>query len=194
MNHLCHRDGTVEPLPVDARAATVSLQGQQAQLLSVGLAPAHNPIAKHLLSFSQTLDALPASLSWATKEIALPPDPCPIIASIQDDSACAISEGSFKDKFGAGTSAFTIVDARHARSILGLNIVPGHLDDQGAHHSKLAGLFAVILIENLVHSWAEITFSGNVDVMVCRLSTKPLTPDLWNLLILTSTCSALFAR
>jgi hypothetical protein len=79
------------------------------------------------MNFSQTLDALPASLSWAIKEYALPPDLRPIIASLRDGSACAVSDGSFKDKFG--TAAFTILDA-HECSILGLNVIPGHPNDQ----------------------------------------------------------------
>ena len=72
LNRFHHHGSTVASLPIDARVATASLQGQQAQLLSVGLAPAPNPIAGHLLlPVSQTLDALPAPSSWAIKETAL---------------------------------------------------------------------------------------------------------------------------
>ena len=108
LNHLYHHGDTVPSLPVDARAATVPLQGQHACLLSVGLDLAPLPNAEHRLTFSQTLDALPASSSWAIQESAFPPDLCPIIASLQDGSAPAVSDGSSKDKFGI--SAFTIVD------------------------------------------------------------------------------------
>ena len=85
LNRTCHHGGSVSSLPHDARAATVSLQGQQARLLSVGLVPAPNPIAGHLLPFSQTLDALPAS-SWAIKELALPPNLQPVLASLRAGS------------------------------------------------------------------------------------------------------------
>lgn len=70
----------------------------------------------------------PASLPKAIKNISLPPDLCPIIAPMKNGSTLAVSDGSFKEKFG--TSAFTIVNA-HACYILGLNIVPGHPDDRG---------------------------------------------------------------
>ena len=150
LNRLYHHSGSLSSLPVDARAATISLQqGQHAQLLSIGLDPALHPDAEHRSTFSQTLDALPASSSWAIQEIALPPDLRPIIVSLRDGSARAVSNGSFKDKFGI--SAVTIVDT-HVCSILGLNLVPGHPDDQGAYCSKLAGLFAIVLIVNLICS------------------------------------------
>ena len=42
-------------------------------------------------------------------------------------------------------------------SILALNLVPGHPDDQGAYRSELAGLFEIVLIVNLICSWADIT-------------------------------------
>ena len=157
LNRLYHRGGSISSLPADDRAATVSLQGQHARLLSVGLAPALREEDEHRLTFSQTLAALPASSSWAFHEIALPPDLSPIIASLRDGSARAVSDGSFKDKFG--TSAFTIVDA-HVCSIIGLNLVPGHPDDQSAYRSELAGLFAIVLIVNLICSWADIQAGG----------------------------------
>jgi hypothetical protein len=178
VNRLYHHGGTVPAVPADARSATVSLQGQQrARLLSVALAPAQAPAAEQPLTFSQTLDALPASSSWAIKEIALPPDLRPILASLRAGSARAVSDGSFKDKFG--TSAFTLVDA-HACSIIGLNIVPGHPDDQGAYRSELAGLFGIVLIVNLLCSWAGIT-SGAIEVGCDGLSALNKAFDTWPL-------------
>jgi len=102
-----------------------------------------------------------------------PPDLRPIIAS-----AHAVSDRSFKDKFG--TSAFPAIGAR-ARSILSLKkAVPGHPEDKGACRSKLAGLFAVIFLVNLTCSWAGIA-AGTVSKLaatVYRLLTKPSTPGL----------------
>jgi hypothetical protein len=85
-----------------------------------------------------------------------------------------------------GTSAFTIIDT-HDSSILGLKIVLGHPDHQGAFRSELAGLllaglFGIVLIVNLLCSWAGIT-SGGIAVGGCvmdfQLSSKPLTHDPW---------------
>jgi hypothetical protein len=131
------------------------------------------------MNFSQTLVALPASLLWAIKEYTLLPDLHPIIASLRDGSARASSDGSFKDKFG--TAAFTILDA-HECSILGLNVVPRHPDDQYPCRSELAGLYGIVLVVNLLCSWAGIT-SGGIEVGYDGISalnkafdTRPLEP------------------
>jgi hypothetical protein len=82
---------------------------------------------------SLTLDSLPSSLLWAVHEYALPLNLSLLVASISAGTAPAVSDGSFKDKFG--TSAFTTLDAL-ATSIIGLNAVPGHSNDQGAYRSE----------------------------------------------------------
>jgi hypothetical protein len=50
-------------------------------------------------------------------------------------TSLAISDGSFKDKFG--TSAFTIL-SEFDTSTIGLNIMSGHSDDQSTCLSKQA--------------------------------------------------------
>jgi hypothetical protein len=103
---------------------------------------------------------MPFDSKWAIQEHALPSDLRPIIASLCLGTARAISDGSFKDKFG--TSAFTILDAF-------LNIVPGHPDDQGAYRSELAGLHG---------TWAGIA-SGSVEVGCDGLSALNKAFDTW---------------
>jgi hypothetical protein len=105
---------------------SVSIQGPLVRLLSYGAA-VHSPNTAHSLSFSQTLDTLPESSKWAIKEYALPNDLSCIIESLSAGSARAISDGSFKDKFGS--SAFTVVDSTDSSNIIGLNLVPGHPED-----------------------------------------------------------------
>jgi hypothetical protein len=132
LNRLHQLGGSVPVLSTDASAATVSLHCPQARLLSHGiLAPSASPQPLSL-SFSQTIEALPPDSKWAIQEHALPSDLRPIIASLHLGTARAISDGSFKNKFG--TSAFTVLDTFDC-SVLGLNIVPGHPDDQGAYRS-----------------------------------------------------------
>jgi hypothetical protein len=99
------------------------------------------------LTFSETLDQLPASALWEIKEYSSPSDLSSIlIAALTNGTAHAISDGSFIDKFG--TLAFTIVDD-HISSIIGLNVVPRHLGDQSAYRSELAGLYVIVLAANL---------------------------------------------
>jgi hypothetical protein len=171
-----HFGGPSQNLPPDSRAATVTTHGPLVRLISFGksaLAPQVDPA----LSFSQTLDSLPASSIWAVQEYALPADLAPIVRSLLLGSARAISDGSFKDKFG--TSAFTIIDNQDT-SILGLNVVPGHPDDQSAYRSELAGLFGIVLVVNRLCSWAKIE-SGGIEVGCDGLSALEKAFDTWPL-------------
>ena len=58
---------------------------------------------------------------------------------------------------------------RSCLPIPSLNIVPVYPDDQGAYRSKLAGLFAIVLLVNLLCSWAGIT-SDSIEVSCDGLS------------------------
>jgi hypothetical protein len=135
----------------------------------------------------------PRLQKWAIQEYALPSDLSPILASLRAGSARAISDGSFKDKFG--TSAFTILNA-HDCCILGLNIVPGHPDDQGAYRSELAGLFGIVLVVNLlcVRGPASLRAVSKLAAMDSLPLTKLSKHGPLNQQTLTSTCLALFAR
>jgi hypothetical protein len=88
------------------------------------------------------------------------------------------SDGSFKDKFGS--SAFTVVDSTDSSNNIGLNLVPGHPDDQGAYRSELAGLYAIILVVNCLCPWADIT-SGGIEVGCNGLSALNKAFDTWPL-------------
>jgi hypothetical protein len=63
---------------------------------------------------------------------------------------------------------------------LGLNIVPGHPDNQSAYHIELAGLFAIVWIVNLLCSWANIVHGG-IEVGCDGLSALNKAFDYWPL-------------
>jgi hypothetical protein len=148
----------------------------QIRLIARGLPPCLAETAP-ILSFSQTLDTLPTSSAWAIQEYALPSDLKPILQALSSGSARAVSNGSFKDK--SGTSAFTVVDDDET-SILGLNVVPGHPDDQSAYRSELAGLFGIVMLVNLLSKWAGI-LGGVIEVRCDGLSTLNKAFDTWPL-------------
>jgi hypothetical protein len=110
-------------------------------------------------------------------EYLLPSDLSLIVNALVKSTARAISDGSFKSKFG--TSAFTIVDDIQG-SILGLNVVPGHPDDQSAYRSELAGLFGIVLVVNLLCSWADIMSDG-IEVACDGLSALNKAFETWPL-------------
>jgi hypothetical protein len=177
VNRLYIKGGSTDVLPADTRAATVVEQRTHVRLLAFSL-PANIPVADvRLQTFTQFLDALPSSSNWAIREYALPANLDPLIASIIAGTARAVSDGSFKDKFG--TSAFTILDSTDV-SIIGLNIVPGHPDDQGAYRSELAGLFGIVLVVNALCSWAKLSH-GAIEIGCDGLSALDKAFDTWPL-------------
>jgi hypothetical protein len=68
----------------------------------------------------------------------------------------------------------------HACSILGLNVVPGHPDDQGAYRSELAGLFGIVLVVTQLCLWAGIESGGN-KIGCDGLSALNKAFDMWPL-------------
>jgi hypothetical protein len=177
VNRLYHLRGSSNALPPDSRAATVSIHGPLARLISFGLS-ALPPQDDQALSFSQILDSLPAPSIWAVQEYALPSDLGPIVRSLLLGTSRAIRDGPYKDKFG--TFAFTILDNQD-NSILNLNVVPGHPDDQGAYRSELAGLFGIVQVINRLCSWAGIE-SGGIEVGCNRLSALEKALNTWSVL------------
>jgi hypothetical protein len=115
-NRLYRLGGLTQSLPDDSRAATVSSHGTHVRLLAFALPPTLAPDSLSAPTFSQLVESLPASSSWSVKELSLPSDLGALLSALRSGSARAVSDGSFKDKFG--TSAFTIV-ASSTCSVLG---------------------------------------------------------------------------
>jgi hypothetical protein len=177
VNRHYRQGGSTDTLPIDVRAASVVKQRTHVQLISFGLPAASAPTPTHIQPFSTMLESLPPASKWVIQEYALPTNLAPFIASIKDGSARAVSDGSFKDRFG--TAAFTIIAERDT-SIIGLNIVPGHPSDQGAYRSELAGLFGNILVVNALCQWAGIS-GGAIKIGCDGLSALNKAFDTWPL-------------
>jgi hypothetical protein len=104
VNRHYRQGGSSDTLPPDARAALVVRQRTHGCLISFGLPAASAPTRTHSQPFSTMLDSLPSASKWTIQEYALPMDLTPLLASIRDGSARAVSDGSFKDKFGTAAS------------------------------------------------------------------------------------------
>jgi hypothetical protein len=63
-------------------------------------------------------------------------------------------------------------------AILGLNVVPGHQDDQGAYRSELAGLFGIVVVVLHLCLWAGIE-SGGIEIGCDGLSALNKAFDTW---------------
>ena len=159
------------PLPLDlCRADThlgrhtnhVTLQGHS---LPFHMDP---PPESHLLSLQDQLNSLPATLQWAVHHCSIPGEGRVIAEAIKNASAFAVSDASLKNCFG--TSAFVIEGHNSIQRVLGINIVPGPIEDGDSYRCELAGLIGIVtLAQNICqfHSIAE----GKIKIHCDNIST-----------------------
>lgn len=119
------------------------------------------------------LDCLPDSENWATTHMYIKDNGTAIAQAIKNDTAVAVSDGSYDAEFQIGTSAFILIEnindlpqdmpdskGRHPafadnanrrppndtdNTIRGSNQVPGSPEHQGAYRSELAGIEGVLI-------------------------------------------------
>jgi hypothetical protein len=84
-----------------------------------------------------------------------------IVKDIQDGTASAFSDGSFKNCSGA--SAFMICSDPIANRIISINAVPGAADEQSAYRSELAGVSGIMHTLKLLCKKFKIT-QGSVQI------------------------------
>jgi hypothetical protein len=65
-------------------------------------------------------------------------------------------------------------------SIIGLNTVPRHSDNQGAYRSELAGLCGIVLVVKTLCSWVDIS-EGAIEIGCDSLSALNKAFDAWPL-------------
>ena len=63
-------------------------------------------------------------------------------SAIQDGTAIAVSDGSYKTEFG--TSALALEGEDSTNRIVAVNVVPGDPTDQSSYRSELAGIFGIV--------------------------------------------------
>jgi ribonuclease HI len=109
------------------------------------------------------MDMLVTEEQYLVDEIALPLDKGQAIArGIQDGTARAVSDGSFKDNYGtaAGVIAATATDKD---MLYFSNVVPGTSTDQSSYRSELSGVLGLLHIIEAICSTFKIT-QGSVTI------------------------------
>ena len=71
-----------------------------------------------------------------------------IVMDIATGKAVGVSDGSFKDE--AGTAAWIIENELGTQRIMGTVVVPGYGSDQSAYRSEIAGLYAMVLVVEMI--------------------------------------------
>ena len=84
------------------------------------------------------------STAWMIKNTYQLPQEHRIATAIRNNSAIAVSDGSFHPEHKKGTAAWIIHDCNTKAEVHGNNNVPGHSSVQCSHRSELSGIIGVV--------------------------------------------------
>jgi hypothetical protein len=120
------------------------------------------PISESVTSLTQLRHQEPQSNKWAIADWdCSQTNLIELVKDIQDGTASAFSDGSFKNCSGA--SAFMICSDPIANRIISINAVPGAADEQSAYRSELAGVSGIMHTLKLLCKKFKIT-QGSVQI------------------------------
>jgi hypothetical protein len=107
------------------------------------------------ISLTDAIQCLPPECKWAVQQFHSSDNGIRIAQAIQNGTAIALSDGSFKDGFG--TSAIIIEASDPGDNIIAVNVVPGCKDTQSSFRSKLSGIFGQVIMINTICQLYGIT-------------------------------------
>ena len=157
------------PLPHDLVRADVQHLPDRASLNSTG--PSHQPTPVHAqtnTSLSQILQTMDPSLKWAIDRANIPNEGATLAAALTSGESVAVSDASLKD--GLGTAAFVLEHTPTLERAVGLNIVPGPIEDGDSYRCELAGLIGILAMVNAICQANQVT-NGRLRIACDNIST-----------------------
>ena len=143
---------TIEPAAIFKSGARISLSSHAPLALTTNTS---------ITSFPALLDSQPPSLAWAY-EFCASWDNAPRIArALQEGLLRAVSDGSYKTRFG--TASWVLETEDEITALTGSLIVPGHPGVQSSGRSELAGLYGIAVIVDLLCQHYDIK-EGAIEV------------------------------
>ncbi len=100
-------------------------------------------------------------MRWPLDQVLHTDDGIALAQALQDGTAIAVSDGSYKDNYG--TAAWTLQGSDEEGAIEGVNIAPGHPKDQSSYRSEIAGLYGIIAAIKCVCTYHQVT-QGSIEV------------------------------
>ena len=104
----------------------------------------------------------PKRKKWALANLTLRDNGGPLGEAIRSGQARAVSDGSFKDKFGTAAWVF-YHNATNATLGSGTLITPGGQNDQCAYRSELSGIYGIALTLHELASYQDFT-GGHIKI------------------------------
>ena len=144
-----NRNGQIGLPPKDLQHAVVIVH--QSHLALQGYSDIIPPESVDRSSFLNFFSKVYPMLEYFHLEIINLPS---LIQAISTSTCLAISDGSFKDKFG--TAAWHLSAGNETILLSGKTVVPGTSDDHSAFRSELMGLYGISVTLHAICSFAEI--------------------------------------
>ena len=145
-------------IPPDSLPCTIYHRQPYIIISGIGnISQEQDPLPDTLLNH---IHQLPAGDQWASSYIEINDDGHNLASAIQDGTATAISDGSYKDGYGSSCS---VLRGHNRTRIITINSVPGPTDSQSAYRSELAGISGSLLVLRAICTKYNIS-SGSITI------------------------------
>ena len=143
------RNGTCNTIPEDAERTTITNQG------TFVLCHGSQPTTYTTKQKATLDDHIPVNDKWVVRSLQYKDNGQHIAQAIILGKAIAVCDGSYKDQFG--TAGFVIQNGDSPIDrITGANVTPGHPEEMNPYRSKIAGIFAIVVIIEAIARFHDI--------------------------------------
>ena len=149
-------------LPQGLRRATVHTSFGSPFVSLICHGNSSDPVVAEVDSIQMAITQLPPEQKWSIHKLKAPDGGLEIAHAISTGTAVAVSDGSLKSN--VGTSAFILVGPSDAGQIVGVNQVPGKVNDGDSHRCELSGIYGIVTTVHVVTSVHNVP-SGHVTVV-----------------------------
>jgi hypothetical protein len=113
-------------------------------------------------SFTDAVEFVNHSDKWAISHLHAPDEGRQLAQSIQQQTAIAVSDGSYADD--VGTAGFLLhQEGDRSQAVVGVNLVPGNANEQSAYRAELAGIVGILVTLQIVCTFYNIT-EGSISI------------------------------
>jgi hypothetical protein len=171
----------VDALPAESQPASVQRAPKRMRITGLGGFADPIPTPDHPTTIDDALLTRPTGDRWAVDVLDNNDNGRSVARAILKGTARAISDGSFKDQLG--TSSTVIYGDDEINRMISVNAVPGHIQEQSAYRSELAGiegalaiLESVCQVHDIQHGAVTIGLDGE-QALIEASGDWPLNPS-----------------
>ena len=150
-----------QPLPLDAKQATVERAGQYLRVSGVSQLGTPSPedhLAQPHDTFQAFLNNQDKDVAWCWAQLTLQGNLQDLLASLLQGTARGVSDGSFLKQYSFSTSSWTIYDPQTGAALIGANVLPGPPESQGSYRGEAGGLYGMVYAVCAIMEYSSQSF------------------------------------